>query len=156
MGGLILADGVLVGALLGVARVSLDPAVRFWASLLAASLLVSMAGLLPSWLAGQGRVRTPADVRDPPDGTLAGARSARTAVGGASTEVADDHGYRLAASARGGHPHGGRPVRARLAPATEPSTAGSALLPGWPSPLVLVFTLIVVELLLAIRLSPRR
>jgi hypothetical protein len=152
LGGLILADGILVGALLGVARASPDPAVGFWSSMLVAALLVSMAGMLPSWLAGQGRGRSPTAVRTPPARATAGAPAAGTAADDLSALRAEG------TDGRAGWPQAlvvAIPLAVVLLelvwhrPADPGAgSAGGALLPAIIA-IVLVFPLIVVELLLA-------
>jgi hypothetical protein len=156
---LILADGALVGVLLGVARMSADPALRFWASMLAAALLVGLAGLLPSWIVGQGggRAQPAAGGGTASAGTTP--RSAAAAAGSASQRGMD------------GHP-GWQPALAAVMPITvvllelvwhrpaDPSggMAGSALVPATIA-VALAFPLICVELLLAdipLELMPAR
>ena len=86
LGGLICTDGALAGLLIGVARVSVDPAVRFWASMLAAALLVSVAGMLPSWMVGNRRARSASDLRNGPAGAAATAPSATSTAAHAKEE----------------------------------------------------------------------
>src|SRR5580658_7002104 len=141
VGALILANGTLAGVLLGVARMGVDQAVRFWTGMLAAALLVSVAGMLPSWMSGQGRERLAAGTRTGPAG------SAKRA--GVAEDGSDDHSgwpYALALVI---------PIAVVLLelawqrPAESTGGSAGSLLAPAVIALVLVFPLIVVELLLS-------